>query len=175
MGRLPRHGRGSMPLTNYGELDIVIDERTGTAKRVRGGVGGGAIERDSPQSLATRRPETFRGLRNSREPVTNPAPSPFRSKLEAAYAQYLHALMLGGDIKRYSYEPIRLNLAPKTTLTPDFLVILPNDLMEFHEVKGWAREDAMAKLKIAARLYPYWTFRLVNRFRGQWAIRQLPV
>lgn len=102
-------------------------------------------------------------------------PSPFRSKLEAAYAGYLHTLMLAGDIKRYAYEPIRLNLAPKTTLTPDFLVELPNGSLEIHEVKGWAREDAMAKLKISARLYPQWKFVLVNRFRGEWKLRELPI
>lgn len=47
-----------MKITAYGRT-FEVD-----AKRVRGGVGGGAIERDSP------------GNRNSREPVANPAPAP---------------------------------------------------------------------------------------------------
>lgn len=41
--------------------------------RVKGGVGGGAIERDS---LLERRPRHALTQQNSREPVANPAPSP---------------------------------------------------------------------------------------------------
>lgn len=117
---------------------------------------------------------------------STPAPSPsailvpneravFRSKLEAAYARYLHGLLLAGDIRTYRYEPMRFNLAPLTTITPDFQVILPDGSMEYHEVKGWARDDAMAKLKICARLYPEWKFWLVKRKRGVWDMKELPV
>ena len=63
--------------------------------------------------------------------------------------------MLAGDILSFRYEPIRFNLAPRTSYTPDFLVMLKDGSFEFHETKGWAREDAMVKLKIAARLYPH--------------------
>lgn len=100
---------------------------------------------------------------------------PYRSKLEAAYSGYLQGLLLAGDIQSWSYEPIRLHLAVKTTLTPDFLVITKEGRLELHEVKGWAREDAMVKLKMAARLYSYWTFVLVKRVRGVWDIREMPV
>lgn len=103
------------------------------------------------------------------------ARAPYRSKLEAAYASYLDTLIRTGEIIRYSYEPIRLNLAPKTTLTPDFLVITQDGAMEFHETKGFARDDAMAKLKIAARLYPWWRFWLVKKKRGIWDLRELPI
>lgn len=103
------------------------------------------------------------------------ARSPFRSKLEESYSGYLHVLMLAGDIQRYAYEPITLRLAPKTTLTPDFLVITKDGQLELHETKGFAREDAMVKLKVAARLYPFWRFWLVTRFRGEWKLRELPI
>ncbi len=100
--------------------------------------------------------------------------SAFRSKLEEAYSRYLHGLLLAGDIRQYRYEPMRFNLAPNTTITPDFQVILADGTMEYREVKGWAREDAMAKLKICARLYPEWKFWLVKRKRGVWEHRELP-
>jgi hypothetical protein len=45
----------------------------------------------------------------------------YRSKLELAYSHYLHVLMLAGDILSFRYEPIRFNLAPRTSYTPDFL------------------------------------------------------
>lgn len=100
--------------------------------------------------------------------------SVFRSKLEEAYSRYLHGLLLAGEIRQYRYEPLRFNLAPNTTITPDFQVITKDGAMEFHEVKGWAREDAMAKLKICAHLYPEWTFLLVTRRRGIWEQKELP-
>lgn len=137
--------------------------------RVRGGVQGAA----RGELISPTPPTAGSGAPGQSRPV-NPAPSPFRSKTEAAYAGYLHTLMLAGDIQRYAYEQIRLNLAPKTTLTPDFLVIMKDGSLELHEVKGWARDDAMAKLKISARLFPQWKFWLVKRKRGAWDLRELP-
>lgn len=99
----------------------------------------------------------------------------YKSKLEAAYANYLHALLLAGDIVQYRYEPIRFNLAPNTTLTPDFQIKLKDGTIEFHETKGWVREDAIAKLKICARLYPEWRFVMVKRTRGTWELKEMPV
>ena len=92
-----------------------------------------------------------------------------------AYDRYLHGLLLAGDIRQYRYEPMRFNLAPLTTITPDFQVVTKEGQMEYHEVKGFAREDAMAKLKICARLYPEWKFWLVKRKRGVWELKELPV
>lgn len=109
-----------------------------------------------------------------RSGVGNPAASPFRSKLESAYAGYLHTLMLAGDIQLYRYEPIKLLLAPQTTFTPDFFVQTKEGTIEFHEVKGWAREDAMVKLKVAAKLYPWWKFWLIKRYCGAWDLREVP-
>ena len=148
--------------------------------RVKGGV-------DSDTQRNDRRTVRRERAVNGSEPIVQfSAPSPtavlvpneravFRSKLEAAYARYLHGLLLAGDIRTYRYEPMRFNLAPLTTITPDFQVILKDGEMEYHEVKGWAREDAMAKLKICARLYPEWKFILVKRIRGVWNLRELPV
>lgn len=99
----------------------------------------------------------------------------FKSKLEQAFAGYLHGLLLAGDILQYRYEPLRFNLAPNTTITPDFQIKLKDGTYEFLEVKGWAREDAIAKLKICARLYPEWRFVLVQRKRGVWEMKELPV
>lgn len=145
-------------------------------------VGDGGEARPTPAKSGSRRdpasqtPSSWRG--ESAPPpssVVQPSPrSAFRSKLEAAYSRYLHGLLLAGDIRQYRYEPLRFTLATKTTFTPDFQVILPDGTMEFHEVKGWARDDAMAKVKICARLYPEWSFRLVTRVRGVWDLRELP-
>lgn len=81
--------------------------------------------------------------------------------LERRYADHLNALLALGRVDRWDYEPETLRLAPKTTYTPDFRVVLPDGLVEFHETKGFMRDDAHVKLKVAAALHPY-TFRLVT-------------
>jgi len=37
-----------------------------------------------------------------------------------------------------------------------------------HEVKGFMRDDAAVKLKMAAAAFPWWQFKLIRRINGQW-------
>jgi hypothetical protein len=92
---------------------------------------------------------------------------PYRSKLEETYAKELTALQYAQDIVRWWYEPVRLILAPSTTYQPDFLA-QTKDGLRFYEVKGWCRDDAMVKLKVAAKMYPCFEFVLVTREKGRW-------
>jgi hypothetical protein len=43
-----------------------------------------------------------------------------------------------------------------------YLSLANRDHFEFHEVKGYARGDAMVKVKVAARLFPWSRFVLVR-------------
>lgn len=79
----------------------------------------------------------------------------YRSKSEADYALILEAKRQAGEILWWQYEPITLKLAPKLSYTPDFFVMLPTGELIAIEVKGFPRDDAMAKLKIAAKLFPF--------------------
>ena len=97
----------------------------------------------------------------------------FRSKLEAAYAGYLHVLMLAGDIQFYKFEPLTLILGADCRLTPDFLVMTKDGTIELHEVKGFRREDAMIKLRVAARTFHWWPLILVERKRGVWEQKEM--
>lgn len=54
----------------------------------------------------------------------------------------------------FKFEGIKLRLADNTFYTPDFAVMLTNGALEMHEVKGYWQDDARAKIKIAADLYP---------------------
>jgi len=94
------------------------------------------------------------------------------NKTERAYADYLYTQQLAKLIIAYHYEPIKLKLADRTYYTPDFLVITPHQF-EFHEVKGFMRDDANVKLKVAANKYPWFSFKLVKRQGKQWIIREL--
>lgn len=92
--------------------------------------------------------------------------------LEADYAARLTVHQIGGKIARWDYEPEKLRLADNTTYTPDFRVLLPDGTVEFHETKGFMRDDAWVKLKVAAELHPY-TFRLVRKVKGQWIVEEV--
>lgn len=78
-----------------------------------------------------------------------------RNKTEQAYENFLTALQQAGSILWFKFEGIKLRLADNTFYTPDFAVMLANGQMELHEVKGFWQDDARAKIKIAAELYPF--------------------
>ncbi|MDX1466860.1 MAG: hypothetical protein R3215_14265 [Halomonas sp.] len=77
------------------------------------------------------------------------------NRTEAAYAARLEELKAAGEIAWFRFEGIKLRLADKTFYTPDFAVMRADGLMEIHEVKGFFRDDAKVKVKIAAEMYPF--------------------
>lgn len=77
------------------------------------------------------------------------------NKSEAKYAERLEALKLSGKVIWYRFEGLKLRLADNTFYTPDFAVITADMVLECHEVKGFWQDDARAKIKIAAEMYPF--------------------
>lgn len=90
------------------------------------------------------------------------------NKTEAAYALHLEQMKRSGLIEWFSYEGIKIKLADKTFFTPDFAVMMPNGLIELHDVKGTTRDKttkqskpfvhddgSTIKIKVAAELYPF--------------------
>ena len=77
------------------------------------------------------------------------------NKTEDAYAQTLELRKRAGEIAWYRFEGLKLRLADKTFYTPDFAVMLADGQIECHEVKGYWLEDARAKIKVAAEMYPF--------------------
>ena len=105
------------------------------------------------------------------------APSPYKSKWEAAYAAKLELEKQAGVIKQWWYEPFSLWLPGKVRYKPDFMIEreahagsenIPFSEIEIIEVKGWSknRRDGMTRLKIAAALFPCFVWRLVYRTKG---------
>lgn len=74
---------------------------------------------------------------------------------EAAYAVFLESEKQRGAILWYRFEGIKLRLADNTFYTPDFAVMDRDGVMECREVKGHWMDDARAKIKIAAEMYPF--------------------
>jgi hypothetical protein len=79
----------------------------------------------------------------------------------------LRARQLTGEIAWFAFEAVTLKLADDTRYTPDFAVMLTNGTIEMHEVKGFMRDDARVKLRVAARLFPF-VFRLARKTKDGW-------
>lgn len=101
------------------------------------------------------------------------------NKLERAFRdRVLEPAYVAHRIARYWREPVKLRLAGRTYFAPDFLVELPSGehglapRLIFVETKGWMRDDAAVKLKVAAADYPCFGWLLVTRpRRNQWEAR----
>lgn len=76
------------------------------------------------------------------------------NKTEAAYEKHLASLKHEGKVIWYRFEGMKFRLADNTFYTPDFSVMLSSGELEAHEVKGHWQDDARAKIKIAADMYP---------------------
>lgn len=77
------------------------------------------------------------------------------NKTEAEYAALLEQMRRAGTVAWFKFEGVKLRLADNTFYTPDFAVMLAGGRMQLHEVKGHWMDDARAKIKIAADLYPF--------------------
>ena len=86
------------------------------------------------------------------------------NKLEAEYER----LFLGQ--KPHGYEEITLKLGDDCRLTVDFWVLGDDDVLEFHEVKGFWRDDAKVKLRVAAKLFPHFRFKAFRYVDKTWQV-----
>ncbi|MCG9014554.1 DUF1064 domain-containing protein [Laribacter hongkongensis] len=77
------------------------------------------------------------------------------NKTEEAYAKHLEQRCHAGEVAWFKFEGLKFRLADNTFYTPDFAVMLASGVMEAHEVKGFWQDDARAKIKIAADMYPF--------------------
>lgn len=99
------------------------------------------------------------------------------NKTELRYALNLEQRKLLGEVQWFQFEAMRLQLADRTTYTPDFVVMLQDDIIEFHEVKGCSKKGtprvestSSVKIKIASEKYPF-RFRMVWFHQNEWKER----
>lgn len=93
------------------------------------------------------------------------------NKTEYAYGCLLKQRQMAGEIERFAFEAIKLRLAKRTFYTPDFMVIC-NDCIELHEVKGFWEDDARVKIKVAAESFPEFKFVAVQFKKKQWVYEE---
>lgn len=97
------------------------------------------------------------------------------NKTEQAYADRLSLLQHAGEVAWFKFEGVKLRLADNTFYSPDFAVMLASGELEMHEVKGFWQDDARAKIKIAADLYPFRFIAVKVKSKkdgGGWAVEE---
>ena len=88
---------------------------------------------------------------------------------ERARAIELEAMKRGGVIVEWWYERWTFKLANDLRYTPDFVIQNPDGSLEIEETKGFWREDARAKTKMFAELYPI-PIRALTKGKQGWTI-----
>lgn len=98
------------------------------------------------------------------------------NRMESEYALMLEARKQNGEILWYAFEGIKVRLADQTYYTPDFVVMANDFTLECHETKGFMREAAFVRIKVAAELYPF-RFVLIRAVAkkdgGGWKIEEI--
>lgn len=89
------------------------------------------------------------------------------NRTEEKFAYFLRSLPAVTWIS--DHDAIKLRLADgKCFYTPDFASMDSSGRLTFWEVKGFWRDDARVKIKVAARIYSWASFIAVSWKRGQW-------
>lgn len=89
------------------------------------------------------------------------------NKTEKHRAIQLEALKRDGQIRDWRYEEITLKLGDDCRYTPDFAVIENDGTLRFEETKGFWRDDAKVKLRVAAKQFPC-KFTAMQLVKGEW-------
>ena len=117
--------------------------------------------------------QQYRAIKGKRREERKPIPlvrDPFEgmNKTEARYAQILEARKASREILDWQFEPFSLRLAKATFYKPDFLIVTKSHF-EIHEIKGgriW--DDAKVKFKVAAEIFPWFLFRMMQYKGREW-------
>lgn len=87
------------------------------------------------------------------------------NKTEQAFYEHLKTTLPEFRIYAQSFT---LKIANGCRYTPDFVLIGDDGRLHAYETKGFMRDDAAVKIKVAASLYPAIQFTLVHRKKGAW-------
>ncbi len=98
--------------------------------------------------------------------------------LEKKYSEHLDARKAAGVIADWKFDCWKVRLLDdKCWLVVDFMVMLSDGTIQFHECKGFMEGDAWLKLKMAAEFYWMFDFFLVKSRKkadgGGWTITKI--
>lgn len=107
------------------------------------------------------------------EKPTKRTPKTQEERLNKTETEFLERLRDGryGKMRHIGIQSITLQLGFDCRYTPDFWTRMLGGDFRLWEVKGFMRDDARVKLYTAARVFPFWTFVLVEKVNGVWRER----
>jgi hypothetical protein len=95
--------------------------------------------------------------------------------LETDYAIHLERRRIAGEILDWKYEALKLRIAfgeKAAWFVCDFWLLMADGSHQFHETKGWWRDAARLRIKVAAGVYQWAKFIGVKKQKrrdgGQW-------
>lgn len=94
-------------------------------------------------------------------------PSNDEAKLNKTERSRLGWLRMLG-VQSIGVQAVTLKLGDDCRFTPDFNYISSAGRMVFEDVKGFQRDDALVKIKVAARKFSWATFLIVKRSKTGW-------
>ena len=101
----------------------------------------------------------------------------YKSKTEVRFVMHLDAMKHAGEIAGWQYEPVNFRLpGKKNYYKPDFLVQDSHGLT-FYDTKGFNKSDdrSLVKIKTAAGLNRWATFKQTRWIKGEWIERVIEV
>ena len=133
---------------------------------------------DLPESARTEaarqiRAQDRRGPAEAGVPANTPATEAYRdtwhgmNRWEREYGLQLNLLRMAGDVQTFAFEAVTFRLTggagDRCSYTPDYQVWMKDGAVEYHEVKGFVREDALVKFKVARSMFPMFRFRMFRK------------
>lgn len=96
-------------------------------------------------------------------------PKPRMNTTEQCYAnEVLNPQLYTKEILDWRFEDFGVRLADRTFYYCDFFVTYP-DRFECHEIKGRPpTDDSLVKFKSGREKFPYFTWRMIQRKKGEW-------
>lgn len=125
------------------------------------------VVRNAPQSHETPPPS------DSVTPGGVKTPKTPEDRLNKTEREFLSRLRndVYGHMQHIGIQSLTFQLGFDCRYTPDFWTRMEGGDFRLWEVKGFMRDDARVKLITAARMFPFWTFVLVQKVKGEWRER----
>lgn len=123
------------------------------------------VQREAPLAAADTPIVTARGA----------LPKSKMNGIETSYSNRLEFLRRTGEVLWWRFEPMKLRLADGSYYKPDFGVLTKAGQFELHETKGFWREAARVRIKVAASLFPFRFIAITARRKkdgGGWKVEE---
>jgi len=100
-------------------------------------------------------------------------PSADESKLNKLESAWLAVLRADITLAWVGVHALTFKIGDDCRYTPDFIALNLDGELIAYETKGFMRDDARVKLKVAARMFPFVGFVLVERKAGAWICTEI--